>query len=219
MSVDRETLARAGNIAELYILCEGIISKAAFRFYMMNESRCHAAGVELSDLKAEGYFAVLEAAEAYRRQDGKYKFLTYLNYPLRNRFNVLIGYRGKQRLYEPLNNSVSLDVPIKGDTEDITLLDTIEDKDGSGVYDEVADSLALSEVFPEVVRLLKDFPERYEILVKAYLENKTISRIAAETGLSASQVSTAKAEARRQLRRSKVEVQGHDLGDVRVVPG
>ncbi len=209
MTADRNGLARRIYAGEtsllplLYELCSGIINKQAFSFYRAKESRCLAAGVTVDDLISVGYFALLEAVEAYNNDTKGYNFLAYLRYPLLTQFNTAIGYRTTRAAREPLNNAVSLDQPPKGDIEDITLMDTIEDTESSGVYDEVIDGMALAEVFPEARRVLADYPERYAILVKYYEEQKPIKAIAEEMGMTVGQVNHAKLEARQQLYRSQ----------------
>lgn len=209
MTADRNELARRIYNGEreqmplLYELCSGIISKSAYSFYRERESRCDAAGVTVDDLISVGYFALLEAIEAYNKDTRGYKFLAYLRYPLRNQFNALIGYRSARTAKEPLNNCISLDLPPNGDTENITLMDTIEDKKVAYIYDDLIDSIELKEVFPEAKRVLSDYPELYDILIKAYKEKMTVPQIAEAMGLTASQVSSNKAKARRQLWRSK----------------
>ena len=209
MTADRNELARriyAGEsecIPLLYELCSGIIKKAAYTFYRKMESRCLAAGVAVEDLISTGYIALVEAIKAYNHDTKGYKFLAYLRYPLLNQFNAAIGYRTKRTAREPLNNAVSLDQPPTGDTEDLTLLDCIVDSEGSGVYDELIDDMAMAEVFPEVRRILEDYPRRYDILVKHYKEGKPVKIIAEEMGLPVGLVSHDKAAALRQLYRSQ----------------
>lgn len=209
MTADRNELARRIYAGErellplLYELCSGIINKQAFSFYRAKESRCLAAGVTVEDLISVGYFALLEAVKAYNKDTKGYNFLAYLRYPLLNQFNTAIGYRTTRTAREPLNNAVSLNAPPRADIEDVTLLDIIEDKEGSGVYDDVVDSVALAEVFPEVKRVLQDHPKRYDVLVKAYKENKTVKQIAEELGMTVGLVNYNRAEARRRLWRSQ----------------
>ena len=209
MTADRNELARriyAGEaecIPLLYELCNGIIAKAAYSFYRNKESRCLAAGVTVEDLISVGYFALLEAVQAYNKDTKGYQFITFLNYPLRNNFNILIGCRSKRQAYEPLNNALSLDMPYSEDTEDITLMDTIADETSKTLYDGVVNDLALSEVFPAVCEVLKDKEQQQTVILKKYRDNKTHRQIAEETGLELSVVKYCIAAARRELARSR----------------
>ena len=211
IATNREELAQRiyngehDRTAELYTLCSGIIAKAAHTFYRSKESRCITAGVTAEDLISEGYFALMDAVQAFSGgQNPKgYKFLAYLRYPLQNRFNALIGCRSKRQAYEPLNNALSLDLPPKGDTEGITLMDTITDEDSRTLYDGIADSLVLSEVFPAVCDVLKDKEQQRTVILKKYRDNKTHRQIAEETGLGVSAVNYYIAAARRELSQSR----------------
>ena len=52
-----------------------------------NHTRAVSAGITLEDLEQEGYFALLEAVDAYDPTSG-YKFTAYLKYPVMKRFSL-----------------------------------------------------------------------------------------------------------------------------------
>ena len=93
------------------------------RFYMFNEKACISAGVQLDDLQQESYFAMLEAVQAYNLDSG-YRFMTFLNYPLKNILNTIVGYRTITQRKNTLNHAVSIEKPV---TDDLILGDTIPD--------------------------------------------------------------------------------------------
>lgn len=80
-------------------------------------------GCELDDLIQSGYFGVIEAIQYYRPERGL-KFISYLDFNLRNAFNEALGIRTSKRDW--LDYSDSLDRPI-GEDGDTALLDVIGD--------------------------------------------------------------------------------------------
>lgn len=77
------------------------------------------------DLVNESYFSFLEAVSGFKSDAGA-KFLTYLEYHLRNSFNRVLGVRTQKDRRNPMRYAASLDAPLDG-AKDITLQDTIID--------------------------------------------------------------------------------------------
>ena len=99
---------------ERFIMCK------AADYYRKYQSQCRQKGVDIDDLCQEGYFALVDAVKAFRAETG-WKLLSYIKYPLMNRFNVLLGFRGKRQL-----PTVGLDTQINGDGA--TLGDVLPDE-------------------------------------------------------------------------------------------
>lgn len=97
---------------------ERLIKSKARRYYFSHEKRCRQAGAMLDDLYQEGYFALVDTVAAFEPYRGL-KLTTYLNYPIKNRYDKLIGIRRKAA------DVVSLDT-VTGDG--ITLADAMESK-------------------------------------------------------------------------------------------
>lgn len=86
---------------------QGVIKSRCFRFYIQNQESCAAHGVTFDDITQEAFFALLEAVQAFKEEAG-YKFLTWLNFPLKKRFNALLG-RRENAAVRPLDHCQSLD--------------------------------------------------------------------------------------------------------------
>jgi RNA polymerase sigma factor (sigma-70 family) len=115
------------------------------RFFALYADACQSAGVDADDLCQEGYFALMDAVEAYN-QDGEYKLLSYIRYPLKNRLNTLVGFRGRRRLH---NAPVSLDEPTG---EGICLGDTLADQAAEDELEAV-----IEQVYTEGLRADLDY--------------------------------------------------------------
>ena len=100
-----------GAISQLWNQTRGIIFMILARYYNRNPERFARCGVTMDDLEQEGFFAVLEAVEAFNPAKG-WKFTSWLNYPLQNHVNAILGTRSGQIKHIPLNECSSLDEPI-----------------------------------------------------------------------------------------------------------
>ena len=95
-----------GAILQLWNQTRGIIFMILARYYNRNPDRFTRCGVTMDDLEQEGFFAVLEAVEAFNPAKG-WKFTTWLNYPLQNHVNAILGTRNGQAKHIPLNECSS----------------------------------------------------------------------------------------------------------------
>ena len=97
-------IIKQGNtqlMERLYLQNKGVIYQYAYWYYTKYRTRCDSSGIVMDDLIQEGYFALCDAVQAYKPESG-YKFLTFIKYPIQNRFNALVGYRVKKDLQEPI---------------------------------------------------------------------------------------------------------------------
>jgi DNA-directed RNA polymerase specialized sigma24 family protein len=90
------------------------------------------------DLVQEGYFAMMEAIEAFDPLTG-YKFLTYMRYPLMSCFNTFLNTRTAKGKKDPNRYAISLDAPIEGGEDYSTLGDLIIDPESEAGYLAVED--------------------------------------------------------------------------------
>jgi RNA polymerase sigma factor (sigma-70 family) len=159
---DRERAGELWDRVKLFVcmLCN--------RFYALYADACRSAGVDADDLCQEGYFALMDAVEAYDPA-GKYKLLTYIRYPLLNRLNALVGFRGRRRLH---NAPVSLDEPT-GDG--IYLGDTLADQAAEDELEAV-----IEQVYTEGLRADLDYclatldPRQREAIRAKYFDSQPI---------------------------------------------
>ena len=96
-----------------------IRKKADQRLRVLGE----ASGIEFDELYDSGYLAVIEAAK-YFKPESCYKFLTFLDKPLKTAFAEVTNASTQKGLKDPLRNAVSLETPV-GEDETLTIDDTI----------------------------------------------------------------------------------------------
>lgn len=100
-----------------------LLSRICGEWWRLFDERFTQCGVTYDDLVQESFFALLQAAAAYDSSTG-FKLTSYLSYPIKNRFNTLLGYRVSRN--NPLNNCFSLDTPI-GENEDVDIIELTPD--------------------------------------------------------------------------------------------
>lgn len=148
---------------------------------------------ELDDLIQSGYFAVLYAVKSYDPGKG-FKFLTYIDLPLRSAFAEVAGVRSSKR--DAFLDAISLDAPASEEA-DTPLLDAIGDKTKN--YD--IDSLVIESVFNQELRAALDKAmnvvnkKQRETLELYYYFGLTLEQIAEIRGCSKQAVDIQRQEA------------------------
>ena len=195
-------LAQQGDKRALYQLwqqIETLVCMICGRAYQYRKDRADRAGVAEEDMKQEGYFAFLDAVQAYSPASG-YRFTTYLHYPLQNRINALLGTRTTRALKDPLCNCTSLDAPILGgDDENITVADTIPDKGTE--MEEAEQRVFCDQLRADLEKCLDEIPDpEASALRAAYFDGNTLQQIAAQRGLSIERARQLKISGLRKMR-------------------
>lgn len=162
-----------GLLPELWEQVRKFIVLKANSFY-----QCYSKNprFEVDDLIQSAYFAVLYAVKSYDPSRG-FKFISYLNFPIKTAFAEVAGMRTSKR--DALMNAISLDAPA-GTEADSPLLNAIGDK--SLNYD--IDSLIIESVFNQQLRAALDkamevlTDKQRETLELYYYFGLTLERIA-----------------------------------------
>lgn len=158
--------------------------KRMLRNSTASQDRFIRAGVTLDDLQQEGYFALLEAVDAYK-PDAGYQFITYLRYPIMNRFFSAIGLRTAKGRNDPLSAAISLDKPITGEDGDITLADVITDENSLAAFENVLDDVRREQLHNVLEYCLSRLePQQEKTIRSKYYSDKTLEQIADEMGCS-----------------------------------
>lgn len=140
--------------------------------------------VSLDDLEQDGYFALLEAVDAYKPESG-YKFNSYLRYPIMNHFFTAIGLRTAKGRNDPLSAAISLDKPIAGEDGELTLADAIADENSLTAFENILDDVHREQLHNVLEYCLSRLEPQQEKAIRAkYYNNKTLEQIADEMGCS-----------------------------------
>lgn len=177
-------------IPQLWEQCYGVFHIIANKYINLHGEQMTSAGVEKQDLIQECYFAMLAAIKSYNSEK-PYKFTTYINKHAINRFNTLLGFRGKTQV---LNNAYSLSVPYDSDNEESApLQDYIPDKKAQNAFDEAEGNIyqkELQQAFTKTMsKKLSDF-KRHCICLR-YYDNMPPYKIDEHLGTSRDKVNHA----------------------------
>lgn len=187
-----ESIKKDGKYELLPILWKNVkkftyIKADKYFYYMPDKFR--AAGADIWDLRQELYFAFLEGLKYYDI-NSQLKFVTFLEFPIKNAVKRLIG--GYGRKSEPLNDCESIFETVNN-SDEMTISDSIADE--TNIFD-IIESHSESEIIRAEVEKL---PENKKIIIKQYyFNNKTDNEIAEALGTTSSNVS--------QLRRNALSV-------------
>lgn len=173
------------------------------RFYNSYTERCISCGVELEDIQQSCYFALCEAVRAYK-QESEYKFTAYINYSFKNAVAALLNGGHRRQIIDPLNKSISIDVPLSEDAE-TTKADLLPDDAAEQGFENAENDIynkELHEALEKAVQIACNSREA-DILRLMYWDGKTYQSIADTLNISVSYVGTTHNRALRQLRHGR----------------
>ncbi len=169
-----------------------VILKAG-RYSFLHADHCRQMSLELNDLIQVGYFAMLEAIEAYS-EESEYKFLAFMNFPLQNQFNELTGLRSSKSKQardqqQAIDNSVSLEASLNSSDDDLTLSGLIPDPEAEKALAQVEESDYLEKLNADLEKALGRIPKKQANCIRRhYLTDETQIYIAKTLGVSVSNV-------------------------------
>lgn len=190
-------------ISELWNNTYKLLYLMSDKFYKRNTERCRACGVELEDIQQSCYFALCEAVRAYK-QESEYKFTAYINYSFKNAVAALLNGGHRRQITDPLNKSISLDVPLSEDAE-TTKADLLPDDAAEQGFENAENdiyNMELHEALEKAVQIACNSREA-DILRLMYWDGKTYQSIADTLNISVSYVGTTHHRALRQLRHGR----------------
>lgn len=185
-------------ITLLYLQCKGFICQQAIRWGVAWRDR---PSFDTEDLIQAGYMALYDAVEHYQPERGG--FLNFLLFYLKTEFSNVAGCRTEAQKQEPLNTYISLETPVKGDTEgELTIGDTIPaEEEGFCMVEESLYHKQLSEMIHEALCAL---PDRQGIAIAAhYLKGCTLAQLAEDMNVSGERTRQIIRDGLRSLRSGK----------------
>lgn len=199
-----EIRAGRAGYGQLWEQAYKFIRQRARRFFVLYGGTCDRAGVELDDLLQCGFLALQDAVEAYKPESG-YSLLSFITYPLQNRFREVCGIRTSRR--DPLNNCDSLDREVIGDGADseITLGELQEDAQAAAMMEDVIEQSYQSELRDVLETAIATLPtEQRDTLRRRYYDDLTQDGVAAVLGMTREQVRQTEQKALRGMRKPSV---------------
>ena len=169
-------LAQSGNEKSVLLLWERVkyfAKKQACRWIAAWEG---SGGIVLDDLMQVSFLALLDALESWKPDGGS--FIGWYALRLKAAFTVAYGKRTQRDRLDPLQSAASLDAPLDGDDDDLTLGDTIEDPEAMRAMDSVEEIDRLHHLHDIMQEVIETLPEdqRQAIVEKYYRGGKADSK-------------------------------------------
>lgn len=189
----------AEYMGELWEQIDGLVKQQAKKVISALALRGNSCGVEFDDLYQTGYIALTEAVKTYRPEG--MSFAAWLVLYLKSAFAAATGYRTTSGKNEPLNNALSLDMPIGDEADGLTLGDCVED---SKATDEIAitvEELWKNQLSDALNEALATIPKQQaNILRLRYFEERSLEDTRRQLGISRDRVAQEERRGLRQLR-------------------
>lgn len=144
-----------GLYGELWEQTKKLIFKLSYQFYQKNPTFCDRAGITPEDLQQTGFFALIQAVEAYKPASG-YSLFAFLNYPIKNAFRSAIGIKTSKEV--TLNKCKSLDEPISDETDSATLGDITPDSRSGLEFEQIENNVFNKELRQALENALETLP-------------------------------------------------------------
>lgn len=184
------------KMAELWALYGGFCRALARKNAWMLQAD---TAIDFEDLVHTAFFGLMKAAETFCEGKGK-TFAGWAAWYIVREFQQLLGWMpGRER--KPHLYAQSLDVPAYDDDSEETALDLIADES----IPDAADALEADDLEKAVSDALDrlQIPHAREVLRGKFFERRTRAQIAAQEGLTASDVQNIQSTAMRALRRDR----------------
>ena len=185
---------------QLWESVEWLLVRLCLRCYHARKEQADRCGTTADDFRQVAWFAFLDAVKWYDPAK-EWPFTAFLNYPVKNHVNALLGVRSYYR--DALNYSESLNVPLfEDDPESGEQLDLVADPADpyesaeTGVWREqlqkfIRDSLALLTL------------REQHVLSGLYLEGKTLKEMGEILGISLERVRQIRERGLRNIRKKR----------------
>lgn len=183
----------------LWCAVKGLIYTKAYQYINQNKERCAARGVCSDDLVQEGYFALLDAADAYEQEKG-YQFNSFLSYPLLNRWNQLAGFRTAAGRKDLLSVSMRLDTPTEDGKE--TRANLIKDTTADMDFEQAEERIYTEQLHGALESYMSEYLDEREadVIRRRYYSDETLNAAASSLGISFQRVKQLEYSAMRKLK-------------------
>lgn len=179
--------AKSGDqaaVAQLWEQVKNLVFRYIARSYNQRTEQFTKSGVTMDDLMQEGFLAILDAVRAFNPDKG-WKFTAWINYPLQNHLNAILGIRNGRIKTHPLNECISLDAPASMEDENYTIGDSIEDESAKEMFETVEDKVFNKQLHDTLELCLSEIDSRQERVIREiFYNNKALKEISVEMNIS-----------------------------------
>ncbi len=138
--------------------------------------------IEFDDLYQCGYIALCEAVKTYRPAEGM-AFIGWLAFYIKTEFAKEIGCRTKRQRQEPICYAASLDAPLGGEIENMTLGDVIADPENN--FEDVEQSMYKKQIQGVVREAVGELaPGQRKVIELRYFGNLTMEKVGEQLNIT-----------------------------------
>lgn len=187
---------QAGDQSKILPLWDGVKGYAyrqASRWYKATGGR---GGVAVEDLEQSSFVAFLLALDTWKSDEGP--FLPWFKYHIKSEFVLATAQRTKRDRLDPLENALSLDMPLLDGEDDLfTLADVVADPRAEQDMEAVAER----DLQAGVRRVVDSLPaEQRRVILLRYFRDMTREQTAQRLHLTRARAAAIEAKALRLLR-------------------
>ncbi len=197
-------LIQAGGrdqLPQLWTQVERFVAKQARRRMMVTDG---FGGVEFDDLYNSGYIAMVSAVDTFDPGAGR-SFIGWLALHLKTAFAEAGGYRSHKQAQDPLHRAGSLDVPMGDDEDGAALVEFVADFAALLDFERAEERQYRAQLRAVLNAAMGQLPAHYRSIIRRrFYRGKTLTAIAAETGVPLELVRRWEGEALKQLRHPRI---------------
>ena len=195
--------AGADDLTEaLWIQVEDLVKWKATRYISSLKLHGCTRGLEFNDLLQIGFVAMMEALSTYKLESGL--FAPWFVIHLQKAFVEASGLRTKRDRSDPMDNSISLDLPLSDDSDTDFLHEIIPDPEAEAALDFVEEQLWHDQLRNTLDDVMAELPEKScTVLRMRYYQQKTLVEIASEFQVGTEMARQYELKALRELRKPR----------------
>lgn len=188
------------DLLELWEAVRRFAHDRAYRWIRATEGR---AGMVLEDFLQVAFLAVIDALEGWEPDKGA--FITWYGLRLKSAFAEAAGQRTQRDKRDPLQNCVSLDMPLTDSEGDHLFLgDVLPDPEAEQIIEDIAERDRLQRLHSALYRALLTLSEQQRrAVVLRHCYGLTLNETAARMGTTRATAITAEQKGLRLLRHPK----------------
>ena len=185
---------------QLWERVQGLAKWKADRYIAALKLHGNTRGLEFDDLFQIGFIAMLDAISTYKLENGS--FVTWFVIHIKKAFVEAAGLKNMRDRFDPINVSISLDLPLSDDPDGGALCDLIPDPSAAATLDSVEEKIWQEQLRETLEDILDRIPEKYRTILRLrYYENQTLSAAGNVLNVGTERARQLEREALRELNR------------------
>lgn len=186
---------------ELWENVKDLIAYLSNRAFAVNYDKCISFGVTVEDIIQSGFIALTEAVQAFEPRSG-YKLSTYITYPLQTQVNILLCRRTSYQ--DGIINSISVNMPVNGESDDLTIGDTLSDDTSENAFKIVENKIFNKQLREALLNEIKSLTEpEQRVLIDRFYNGLKFTDICTKENIPEHKVKSIYDRALRELRRGQ----------------